>query len=291
MIAYNHEPFIEQAIEGVLKQQTSFRFELVIGDDCSKDNTGSICKHYAAQYPDIIRLLPSDKNIGMSQNFYRTLVACQSPFVAICEGDDFWTDPLKLQKQFDFMTAHPDFMLCYHKVKVLYTGGELEDDFLEKNSAREVTNVYDLVAVGNYMHTCSVMYRNLPGKFPTSDYAAVINDYFLWVWLAQFGNIKKLPDEMAIYRYGVGVFASQNNKKQMLFSQATRKNLAAALTNPTLVRILELRADNFQYYALPASVRSMSDPAELYAPEVLADRVDYKGLLRAIGQKMKRRFK
>jgi len=115
MITYNHEKYIAQAIDGVLMQQTSFPFELIIGEDCSTDNTRKICEEYKAKYPDKIQLLLPDSNLGMKQNFISTLQACTSKYIAVCEGDDYWTDPCKLQKQVDFLEANEGYSVTFHR--------------------------------------------------------------------------------------------------------------------------------------------------------------------------------
>lgn len=112
MITYNHEKYIAQAIEGVIMQKTDFDFELVIGEDCSTDNTRKICKKYADAYPEIIKLLPEKRNLGMIPNFNRTLNKCTGHYIAICEGDDYWIDPNKLQKQYDFLKNNPEVKIC-----------------------------------------------------------------------------------------------------------------------------------------------------------------------------------
>ena len=108
MITYNHAPYIAQAIEGVLQQKTNFPFELVIGEDCSTDGTREIVFEYQEKYPDIIRVITSDKNVGMKKNGYRTTKACRGKYVAFCEGDDYWHHPDKLQKQVDYLESHPE---------------------------------------------------------------------------------------------------------------------------------------------------------------------------------------
>ena len=105
MTAYNHAPYIGRAIEGVLSQRTTFAVELVLSDDCSPDGTGAICRDYAARYPDRIRLLTGDVNVGMRANYRRTIEACRGRYVAMCDGDDWWCDPLKLQRQVEALEA------------------------------------------------------------------------------------------------------------------------------------------------------------------------------------------
>ena len=102
-ITYNHEPFIAKTIEGVLMQQVKFPIELIIAEDCSTDGTRAICQRYAAQYPALIRLITSESNVGAIANERRDMRAARGKYIAFCEGADYWTDPLKLHKQVDFL--------------------------------------------------------------------------------------------------------------------------------------------------------------------------------------------
>lgn len=106
MITYNHEKFIAQAIDSVIMQKTNFDYEIVIGEDCSTDRTREIVLEYKAKHPDKFKLLLQEKNVGMMQNFIVTLKTCNGKYIALLEGDDYWTDPLKLQKQVDFLQAN-----------------------------------------------------------------------------------------------------------------------------------------------------------------------------------------
>lgn len=121
MITYNHEPYIQQAIEGVMMQKTDFEFELVIGEDCSQDKTREICFEYQKRYPEKIRVLWADVNVNnLGGNGRRTSAHCRGEFIAYCEGDDYWTDPLKLQKQVNAMRANPSVGLCFAQAQRLY---------------------------------------------------------------------------------------------------------------------------------------------------------------------------
>jgi len=120
MITYNHAPFIGQAIEGVLQQKTDFPFELIIGEDCSPDGTREIVFEYQKKYPDIIRVITSDKNVGATKNGLRTMKACQGKYLAFCEGDDYWHHPYKLQKQVDYMESTPECGLVYSSYDMYY---------------------------------------------------------------------------------------------------------------------------------------------------------------------------
>ena len=116
-ITYNHEKFITKTIEGVLMQQVNFPIELILAEDCSTDNTRAICRRYAEQYPELIRLITSESNVGAIANEQRAMLAARGKYVAFCEGDDYWTDPLKLQKQVGFLESHPDYSVTFHRCK------------------------------------------------------------------------------------------------------------------------------------------------------------------------------
>ena len=113
MITYNHEPYIDQAIEGVLMQETDFPIELVIGEDCSTDRTREIVLEYQEKHPDLIRVITSDKNVGAHKNSWRTENSCRGKYIAFCEGDDYWHHSRKLQMQVDYLESHPECGLVH----------------------------------------------------------------------------------------------------------------------------------------------------------------------------------
>lgn len=116
-ITYNHKPYIRKCIEGVLMQKVNFPMEFIIAEDCSTDGTRAICEEYASKYSELIRLIISNTNIGCNPNELRAMTAAKGKYIAYCEGDDFWTDPLKLQKQVDFLESHPEYSVCFHRCR------------------------------------------------------------------------------------------------------------------------------------------------------------------------------
>jgi len=120
MITYNHETYISDAIEGVLMQKTTFPFELIIGEDCSTDNTRDICIEYQNKYPNIIKLNFPEKNMGVLHNFTNTLKSGNGKYIAFCEGDDYWIDSSKLQEQVNFLESHSDYGLVFTDVNWYY---------------------------------------------------------------------------------------------------------------------------------------------------------------------------
>ena len=115
-ITYNHEKYIEETIDSFLMQETDFPFEIVIGEDCSTDNTRKIVEKYKEMYPNIIKLIVSENNVGMQANGQRTMEACIGEYMALCEGDDYWTDKNKLQIQKDFLESNPEYIICYTRL-------------------------------------------------------------------------------------------------------------------------------------------------------------------------------
>lgn len=199
MITYNHEPFIAQAIEGVLIQETNFKVELVIGEDCSTDGTRQICETYAAQYPDRIRLLPSENNLGMMPNFIRTLKACDGKYIALCEGDDYWTDPMKLQKQVDLLEKFQDTVCCFHNAWVLNQSNGKFKNF-RKSFKKKYYSGRDLLKRW-LIPTASMVFRNVvPLEIPDYLKHGTHGDLALQLLLAEYGKFRPLDDLMSVYR-------------------------------------------------------------------------------------------
>jgi glycosyltransferase involved in cell wall biosynthesis len=202
LITYNHELFIEKALNGVFSQNTNFDIELVIGDDASTDNTRALINKLLPPPHIKINTQFRDKNLGMLKNFSSTLQECSGQYIALLEGDDYWIDPDKLHRQIDFLDNNPDFSMCYHPVKIDSGGAKLSPQKGDRKS--DVFDIYDL-ARGNFMHTCSVVFRaKLFDQFPAQFYNSTVGDYFLHMLNAQHGKIKKISSPMGVYRIHQG---------------------------------------------------------------------------------------
>ena len=201
---YNHEDFISQAIDSFLMQKTDFPIEIIIHDDCSTDYTQKIIQDYADKNPGLIKTIFQKENQhsqGIKPRKF-TLPHCQGKYIALCEGDDYWTDSNKLQKQVDFLEKNTDYSICFHNAKVL-KNGILVDNFL-KTIVTETTTILDL-AKDNYIYTASAVLRNyfsqgLPEYFNSSP----AGDYLLWMVAAEKGKIKYFDEVMSVYRIHVG---------------------------------------------------------------------------------------
>ncbi len=203
---YNQEHYIKKCLDGILMQQTTFQFEIILGEDESNDGTRVICKQYANQHPDKIKLfLRSRKDVIYIQevptgryNLIENLKTSTGKYIALCEGDDYWTDPLKLQKQVDFLEANEDYNICFHKVNILnQETGEIITDTITRNTA-ETTDISEL-ARGNYIHTASVVLRN-NFKLPEWFRETFIGDWSMYMIMIANKKIKKFDEPMAIYR-------------------------------------------------------------------------------------------
>lgn len=214
IITYNQQDFIRDCLEGAINQQLDYDYEIVIGDDCSTDNTFKICQEYAQKHPDKIKLISRNKNLGMAKNWMATIQECSGKYVAICEGDDYWTDVNKLQKQVGFLESHPDYVLNFHKVSVLKTNGKFFDDFLTK-VPEGYENIITLAQYGNYIHTPSVVFRNIIKDFPFEFEQSPIVDFFLYLMLAEHGKISYSEEKMCVYRFGVGIYSGAQMLKKI----------------------------------------------------------------------------
>lgn len=198
-ITYNQEKYIGQMLDGIVNQRTDFDFEVMIGEDQSTDRTRKIIEEYQSKYPGLITILPGNENLGVRKNFAKTLLSGCGEYAAVCEGDDYWTDPLKLQKQVDYLDAHPDTDLCFHNTEIFYEDSGRKE-LSNPPGQPVITDLHDLISKW-YIMTCSMVYRRnfsaLPGWF-----TKVFNtDYALQMIISSNGSkVAYLPDTMAVYR-------------------------------------------------------------------------------------------
>ncbi len=209
MITYNHEKFIRQALDSVLMQQVDFDYEVVIGEDRSTDSTRSILLEYQKKYPEKIRLLLHEKNLGGTKNFASTFQSCRGEYIAILEGDDYWLSSDKVQKQIDFLKARPEYVLCFHNVVAQFEDGRQQvwnrlfphlKEFLDSAEKRRSFEISDLLKA-NFIPTGSVLFRGgLLRQLPEWISSLKLGDWPLFILLAQFGKIGFIDEIMGAYR-------------------------------------------------------------------------------------------
>lgn len=202
-ITYNHEKYVAQALESILMQKTDFDWDLVVADDYSTDSTRAIIMEYKAKFSEKIHLIFQEKNVGPAQNFIDLITFPNSKYIAYLEGDDYWTDPYKLQKQYNILEQHPDCVLCFTDYSNLYAENKLVE--VSKNKLAIKTQFSDLIQ-RNYIATLTVMYRNTKEVLPIWYKDMKIGDWPLYLWLMKDGHkAYYLKENTAVYRHGVGV--------------------------------------------------------------------------------------
>lgn len=204
MITFNHERFIVRAVESALEQRGDFDFEIVIGEDGSTDGTRELLLELERGAPDRIRLLLRPQNIGMHENFMGVLAACRGEYVALLEGDDYWTDADKLRLQVELLDERPDVAICHHNALRLYDDDSRPAIAWNQTPPPALAAVDDLLR-GNFIITCTTMYRNGKiGVFPDWFRRGRFCDWTLHVLNAQHGAIAYIDREMAAYRQHAG---------------------------------------------------------------------------------------
>ena len=205
MITYNHEKYIVQAIEGVLMQKTDFPIELVIGEDRSTDNTRNICLEYKEKYPDQIKLLLPENNLGMLGNFITTLHACTGKYIAFCEGDDYWTDPYKLQKHVDFLEAdnNQDYSLVYTDVDIYYEDTKKRQSAIIRNGLSLIDGANPIKSKG-YLANLTWLFRKTALQLFTLENNCVDAAAFMFFEIAQQTKVHYIPEVTGTYRKHFG---------------------------------------------------------------------------------------
>ena len=203
---YQHAQYIKQCLDGILIQKTNFEFEILLGEDASTDGTREICLEYAKKNPKKIRLffhkrenvVYIDGNATGRFNLLYNLNEANGKYIALCEGDDYWTDPLKLQKQVDFLESNSNYKLCFHR-SFLLKGDKKEIFKIPEN--QNSFKIIDLISKNNFIATCSVVFRR-PVDFyvPNWFFNLPFADMALYYLIVEEGEMYCLPDFMSVYR-------------------------------------------------------------------------------------------
>ncbi|MDB1944575.1 glycosyltransferase [Clostridium tertium] len=215
-ITYNHEKYIADALESFLMQITNFDFEILIHDDASTDKTANIIREYEKKYPNIIKPIYQTENQykkGVKRIFYTfNDVRAMGKYIALCEGDDYWTDPYKLQKQVDYMEKNPGLSMCFHSAEIVDEEKRLLGRNVRPYKESGIVSIEDLIiGGGGFCATASILYRrNLVEDLPQFFIDAHVGDFPLQLILASKGDIYYIDESMSDYRLGVGVSWTTN---------------------------------------------------------------------------------
>ncbi len=207
ILTYNQEKYIAEAIESVLMQKTDFGYRIVIADDYSSDKTREICSDYKLKYPEKIELVFHKHNLGAVKNFYVAYQTCTAKYLAMLDGDDYWTNPLKLQKQIDFLENNDDFSACFHPVHYLSLN-KTETQIFPLNVKKNTIEIEDIIALpttGWIIMTSSVIYRKQAlGVLPKWFIRFKLGDWSLALLAALHGKTFFLNEILGAYRVNAG---------------------------------------------------------------------------------------
>lgn len=223
LITYNHAKYIAQALESVLMQETNFDFEINVIEDCSTDGTQEIILRYVREHPHIVKPYLNKKNIGFKvtqKNFYRGFQTLDGDYLAILEGDDYWTSPHKLQRQVDFLEANPDFAMCAHNTMKVYEDGSQEPHRFLYWGQRGDATVEDVILLRAFFHTTGILYRNVFKGVPPRQFRNKWScDIFIMIAHAVHGKVHHIDEDMAVYRvHPAGRFSGMSPAKAWFFN-------------------------------------------------------------------------
>lgn len=236
-LVYNHEPYLRECLDGFVMQKTNFRFEAVVHDDCSTDNSAAIIREYAEKYPDIIKPIyetenqysKGDGSLGRIMN-----AACVGKYIAMCEGDDYWIDPNKLQKQVDFLESHTDYSMCFTNAQVR------NDDNLTYSFNEGAVEEKEYKSNDIFGHwivpTASAVFKReiLHIKPKNTKYTTMYGDIELWLNCANYGKVRGMSDYTSVYRIQPGSVTQNVKREASLRLRAPEHYMFLKLNYPEL---------------------------------------------------------
>ncbi len=231
VFSYNHEKYLRQCLDGIVMQQVSFPFEVRVHDDASTDSSQEIIKEYQARFPDIIKpILQSQNQYSKERRIFKNFILpwCEGEYIAFCEGDDYWTDPLKLQKQIDYMEAHPDCSMCFGNAIEHWSDNTFPDKLFSHIEDRDYTGVelsdQWLVPTASVVFRKSITQCELFDSF-SSNRKLSYGDLPLWLTCATRGTIHGFSDTFSVYRRVNNGFMLSMNAQRRLSLGDTRVEL------------------------------------------------------------------
>jgi glycosyltransferase involved in cell wall biosynthesis len=220
IITYNQHKFIRKAIDSALAQQTTFPIEILVGDDFSNDGTREIIQDYERQHPGLVIGVLHPHNMGKNGgiNFLETLKLAKGEYYALMDGDDYWTNPNKLQLQADFLDAHPDYSTVFHNALITYEDGA-PSHVLNEDGIKESYTVDDLIGENEiwFMATSSTMYRNTIKEYPLWFRESSSGDIPRLILKAKLGKIGYIPEIMSVYRKNRAGASYHDNERDEVF--------------------------------------------------------------------------
>lgn len=251
VVTYNHARFVHQALEGVLAQQLPQPFEILVSEDCSTDDTRAIVKGYAERHPHLVRLLLSERNLRSNEVVARGLRAARGRYVALLDGDDFWTSDDKLRAQVALLDARPDVTICFHNVQVVDESSQSSGRLWNAPSQPKVSGLHELLR-GNFIATSSVVYRRtavaeVPGWY---DGFFPVTDWPLHILYAREGRIGYLNRTLGAYRlHRDGLFSTLDEREKLAANADFYRRLRACSPPPLAAEVARGQRDYFLGWA------------------------------------------
>lgn len=256
-ITYNHEDYISEALEGFLMQITNFKYEILIHDDASTDKTAELIRVYQNKYPDLIKPIYQAEN-QYSQgkkpslfNFNRA----KGKYIAFCEGDDYWTDPHKLQKQVDFMEANPEYSICGHATKVIDVTLNEEIEWIYKKFGKDMELPLDILSDQLFFQTATMIIRSehiFRGGYPEFYNISPNGDFTLQLWMAHVGKAYYFDDIMSVHRkfaphsYNVKYFRTESQRINNAIKQIEMLNEFNKYSKGKHLSIIQKKIENLE---------------------------------------------
>lgn len=283
MVVYNQEQYVRDALDSVLMQKVNFPIEIIISDDCSMDATPEILHEYSVTFPGIVKPVFGSKNLGYPNNQRRSLEAATGKYIALCDSDDYWTDPYKLQKQVDYLESHPECAICFHNVMNIYDGTIGHRSLLVPLDFPSELTIEDVITRKWFLATNSEVFRSEYLTFPDWYDSVLHIDYVLNLILSQRGTLHYMPDVMSVYRHtAISVNAQHRDGEwgYMLFHSQTMKTILEKMKGVLEPRCHTLLDDRIAFY--DAEIRKYEQ--EIYYEKHLMPRLfrakTYKRMLK-----------
>ncbi len=249
IVTFNHEAYIAQALDSVLMQDVDFEYEIVVGDDCSTDQTRKILLEYKEKYPDQINLILQDRNVGMHANGEMVINACKGEYIAVLDGDDYWIDKNKLQKQFDFLKTNPEVTECFHVVTRIYEDNSMMAHEFPIGLTKKVYGLEDVIS-SFFIPTLSIMFKKFAIKnFSTFVHQMTNVDWLIHVMCAQNGKIGFIDEVMGVHRIHKGGVWSGIKQVKVLENTIVSTNFINKYLDYKYDLLLKKRIASWHYQA------------------------------------------
>lgn len=262
-LAYNHEPYIRQCLEGFVMQKTDFKFVAIVHDDASTDGTAAIVREYAEKYPDIIKPIYETENqyskhdgtLGKIMEQATGATGCK--YIALCEGDDFWINPHKLQSQVDFLEQNPEYSMCFHGVHELLSDGRVVTDIYKHLKQKDYTakELFERWTVP----TCSVVVKADTLRLKPKDPRFIVGDVVLFVTCATHGKTYCFADKMGVYRRLSTGWVLRQNHSVDYYMRFAKHNEAMVEHFPILASLRKTKQSEVYAGAFLRSLKEMKN--------------------------------